>query len=320
MRHTRRTCTILFVVLLMSTTLSSALAKQDTANPFADLGLPEIAVTITDTAIEGAPADVPAGRYVLAVTSEATSDDPATGTTGVGFLQPADDMSAADFVAFIAGMAEEMPGGSEMDAGPDATPMADEAMMGPPLWYYEVPLAGGVYAKKGQTAYTVLDLTAGEWVLWAEDPTAPQAPVTVNVTGEAPADQPTPEATTTIAMAEMAFTLDQPLQSGFQVIALTNAGAQPHFLGLARVPTGTAVDDVLQLSETYMNPQATPPAGLTFSDITPVYDSADLSSGMTNWFSVDLAPGDYLLVCFVPDQETGIPHAMLGMIDVVTVE
>jgi hypothetical protein len=121
-------------------------------------------------------------------------------------------------------------------------------------------------------------------------------------------------------MVEMAFSLDQPLRAGPQVIALTNAGVQPHFMSLAGVPAGTTVEDVLQLSETFMNPQATPPAGLSFDDIITVYDSADLSSGMTNWFSVDLAPGDYLLVCFVPDQETGIPHAMLGMMDIVTVD
>jgi hypothetical protein len=102
--------------------------------------------------------------------------------------------------------------------------MADEEMMGPPPWYYEALLAGGTYAEQGETAYTVLDLTAGEWVLWAEDPMAPQAPVIVTVTGEAPADLPAPDATTTVTMVEMAFSLDQPLQAGPQVIALTNAG------------------------------------------------------------------------------------------------
>ena len=320
MRRTYQAFTLLLVILFMSMTLSSALARQDAVNPFADLGLPEIAVTITDTAIEGAPAETPAGRYVLAVTSETTSDDPATAASGVGFLQPPDGMSATDFMAFIAGMAGEAPADADMAASPDASPMADEAMMGPPPWYYEVPLAGGAYAETGETVYTVLDLTAGEWVLWAEDPMAPQAPVAVTVTGEAPADQPTPTATSTISMAEMAFSIDQPLQAGSQIIALTNAGVQPHFLGVSGVPTGTTVEDVLQLSETYMNPEATPPAGLSFADLTPIYDSADLSAGMTNWFSVDLAPGDYLLVCFVPDQETGIPHAMLGMIDIVTVD
>jgi hypothetical protein len=88
MRYTRRAFALLAVLLLLGTSLSTALARQDAANPFADLGLPEIAVTVTDTAIEGAPADLPAGRYVLAVTSEATSDDPAAPISGVGFLQP----------------------------------------------------------------------------------------------------------------------------------------------------------------------------------------------------------------------------------------
>ena len=33
----------------------------------------------------------------------------------------------------------------------------------------------------------------------------------------------------------------------------------------------------------------------------------------------DLEPGSYVLVCFVPDLASGVPHAYLGMYDVVTV-
>ncbi len=159
------------------------------------------------------------------MTSEATSTDPATETSGAGFLQPPAGMTAADFMDVIAGIAKDM-----------------------------------------------------------------------------------------------AFTLDQPLHAGPQTVALTNAGEQPHFLGLAGVPAGTTVHDEVQLSETYLSPKAPPPANLSCDDLEPVFGSAELSSGMTNWFSVDLTPGDYLLVCFVPDQTTGVPHAMLGMIQIVTVE
>ncbi|MBA2518644.1 MAG: hypothetical protein H0V24_03180 [Chloroflexia bacterium] len=314
MRQTRRAIALFLLVCSILVPLPVG-ARQAAANPFAELGLPELAVTITDTAIEGAPAERTAGRYVLAVTNDSTAGAPPVVSAGVGFLQPPEGMTAADLIAFFATMATGPDGG----ASPVASPGAAAEMEGPPPWYYEVPLAGGIYALPGETAYTVLDLAAGEWVLWAEDPTAPRPPVAITVTGEAPANQPVPEADVTITMTEMAFALDQPLAAGPQIIALTNEGQQPHFLVLATVPDGTTVDDVLQLSMTFMDPSATPPPNLSFEQMQDIANTADLSAGITNWFSVDLESGSYLLVCFVPDQETGIPHAMLGMIDVVTV-
>ena len=67
MRPTAR----LFALLLLLAALAAPLrtSAQDTANPFADLGLPEIAITVTDTAFDGAPSELDAGRYVLSVTN-----------------------------------------------------------------------------------------------------------------------------------------------------------------------------------------------------------------------------------------------------------
>ncbi len=46
---------------------------------------------------------------------------------------------------------------------------------------------------------------------------------------------------------------------------------------------------------------------------------ATLSMGGAEWIPVDLEPGTYVLDYFVPDIQSGIPHAYLGMYDVVTV-
>jgi hypothetical protein len=166
----------------------------------------------------------------------------------------------------------------------------------------------------------VIDLSAGEWMLWGDLPEAPQAPVPVIVTGEAPADQPTPAADVTIAMQEMSFSVDGSLTAGPQTIALTNAGQQPHFLLMIGVPEGTTPEDFLALSAAFAgDPTASPPAGLSFQELTTGIESTDLSSGGTVWLHADLAAGTYVLACFFPDQETGAPHAFLGMVDVVTV-
>jgi len=41
---------------------------------------------------------------------------------------------------------------------------------------------------------------------------------------------------------------------------------------------------------------------------------APLSPGLTNYLLLDLTPGNYLTICFVPDAATGMPHFMMGML------
>lgn len=57
---------------------------------------------------------------------------------------------------------------------------------------------------------------------------------------------------------------------------------------------------------------------LALEDIHDLYESSILSSGQTMWIEVDLSPGTYGLACFLPDQGTQAPHAMLGMMQVFT--
>jgi hypothetical protein len=309
MRPTAR----LVVLLLLLAALAAPLrtSAQDTANPFADLGLPEIAITVTDTAFDGAPSELEAGRYVLSVTNSSSSEEDA----GVGFVQAPEGMTAAELTGFMASLSA-----TPEAADGEAAPAEEEGGTGAPSWYYETEIAGGVYAPAGETAYAVIDLSAGEWMLWGDLPEAPQAPVPVIVTGEAPADQPTPAADVTIAMQEMSFSVDGSLTAGPQTIALTNAGQQPHFLLMIGVPEGTTPEDFLALSAAFAgDPTASPPAGLSFEELTTGIESTDLSSGGTVWLHADLAAGTYVLACFFPDQETGAPHAFLGMVDVVTV-
>jgi hypothetical protein len=37
------------------------------------------------------------------------------------------------------------------------------------------------------------------------------------------------------------------------------------------------------------------------------------------WPLLDLEPGTYVAVCWVPDSRNGMPHVMEGMLDVFTV-
>lgn len=316
-----------FVVLLtLLGSVAPALGQEATPasgadSAFAELELPEIAVTITETAYEGAPAELAAGRYVLTLTN---AIEPVAGpfgpeSAGAAFLKLPEDVTAEDFIAQVG-----PPSATPMADDAAASPTTEEEMMAPPPWYYETTLAGGPYAYPGQSASAVIDLTAGEWILWGEYPGAPQSPVPVTVTGEAPGDQPVPAAGVTIAMDEYSFAFSPDLTAGTQIIELTNVGDQPHFIAMAGVPEGTTIDDAMALFATFEmaeeDAMATPGGGLSFENITPVLDTADQSAGVTAWYTADIAPGTYLLLCFVPDAESGVPHAMLGMTQIVEVE
>src|SRR5215210_2743591 len=73
------------------------------SHPFADLALPEIAVTITETAFEGVPMELTAGRYVLTVTNalEAGAGPAGPESSGVNFLQLPDSLTVEACIARV---------------------------------------------------------------------------------------------------------------------------------------------------------------------------------------------------------------------------
>ena len=89
---------------------------------------------------------------------------------------------------------------------------------------------------------------------------------------------------------------------------------------LAQVPDGTTVDDVMEL--VMFDPStATPtPDMLSFEELVDAVDTTVLSPDQTEWIAVDLAPGAYAMMCFIPDLATKAPHAAHGMIRVFVVQ
>ena len=51
----------------------------------------------------------------------------------------------------------------------------------------------------------------------------------------------------------------------------------------------------------------------------PLGGVAGLSTGLTAYYTVDLKPGDYAIICFLPDATDGKPHYTHGMITTVKV-
>jgi hypothetical protein len=302
-------------IVLLCTEMATVAAQEAT---FADtMGLPELRVQVTDTAFEGLPAETPAGRYLLTLEVEAAEGG------GLNLMQLPEGMSADDFMALLAGPPAASPEAMMGTPGAEAGPPEGEGGDRPPDWYYQTAMAGGTGTMAG-TAQAIVDLTPGEWIVWAGYPDAPQAPVGMSVSGEAgatPAAGAEPSADVTVTMFEYDFSLEGALAPGPHVIAVTNVGAQPHEMFMARAPEPVTEEQIAQILDLEMQggtpaPESGVPNPETF---LPVASMTPLSMGKTGWIPVTLEPGTYVILCFVPDIESGMPHAYEGMYQVITV-
>jgi hypothetical protein len=85
-----------------------------------------------------------------------------------------------------------------------------------------------------------------------------------------------------------------------------------HFVEMQRVAEGTTVEEVLA---TFQGPETQEPPEwfLPGSMITDV-----ISPGRSMTANYDLPPGQYVVVCFMPDPKMhGMPHALMGMIEMI---
>jgi hypothetical protein len=93
---------------------------------------------------------------------------------------------------------------------------------------------------------------------------------------------------------------------------VTNQGAQDHEAFLIKLNPGATVEEFLGAFEPGAPPG--PPPGQGFGGFQAV------SPGGGGTFTVDFTAGDYALVCFVDDPNTGAPHFALGMIHEFTIQ
>jgi hypothetical protein len=110
------------------------------------------------------------------------------------------------------------------------------------------------------------------------------------------------------------------VKAGPQILRIDNIGAQPHFLFAAKGPDGLTDEQLTQVVEWEMSGT---PADLPFNpdtDLQPVFVTGTQSSGTSTWISVNLDPGTYAMLCFIPDEGDGMPHAAHGMHTVIEVK
>jgi uncharacterized cupredoxin-like copper-binding protein len=187
---------------------------------------------------------------------------------------------------------------------------------------------GGPAAGPGLSASVVVDLPAGSYVLICAIPGPDGMPhyqmgmqATVEVTEPAAALE-APTADATVELMEMMFHgMGETYAAGPTTWEVVNAGAAIHELLVMQLAEGFTGEMFL---ETVLAPptEATPaePQAAGPPPFEVIGGVAPMNPGFTNYLPLDLVAGEYVAICFVPDPETGAPHAALGMVMPFVVE
>lgn len=187
-----------------------------------------------------------------------------------------------------------------------------------PDWFVNAGYVGlPDWPAPGETRTGIVDLPAGNYFMF--DPFSARGGFTTVGAGEIPGTEP--ESTATVELTEMHFILPETgLPSGASVLKISNIGAIPHEFQVLAVPEGTTADQIVGLFALPFD--ATPIPGDPLSEMlanyAPVAASSIIGAGITSWIGADLPPGTYAVLCALPFPD-GVPHAMQGMVEIVTI-
>jgi len=118
------------------------------------------------------------------------------------------------------------------------------------------------------------------------------------------------KADTKLDLFDYSFKLSTPITAGTHTVEVHNAGPQVHEVELVQLAPGVTTADFMK----WMGKMEGPPPGKALGGI------AGMKPGLTEYFSADFAPGNYLFLCFVPDSKDGKPHFAHGMVQEITVK
>ena len=180
----------------------------------------------------------------------------------------------------------------------------------PPAWMTEV--GGPNPALPGATVEATLALEPGSYamVCFVPSPGSPTPHVMKGMMGEFTVTPGASSATevpadATLHLADYGFSIDKPLVAGHRVLKVVNDAKQDHEVVIVELAPGKTAADVGNWVEKDL--MKGPPPG------KPIGGLAGIANGHTATFPLDLKPGKYGLICFLPDVKDGKTHFLHGM-------
>lgn len=185
----------------------------------------------------------------------------------------------------------------------------------PPGW---VIAAGGTNAAAPTMSSSLtMNLQPGNYVLACFVPDAKGVPhvmsgmaKALSVTPNATANTAEPTSDVTVTLSDYKFDFSTPLTAGKHTLKIETAPGQPHEFTFFQLAPGKTAADLTKYIETGMKG---PPPGM------PLGGVAALGSGNPVFYTVDLKPGDYAIVCFLDDAKDGKPHYAHGMTQAIKI-
>jgi hypothetical protein len=113
-----------------------------------------------------------------------------------------------------------------------------------------------------------------------------------------------PTSDVSVALADYSFTVQGTLAAGKHMLKFENKGPQPHEFELVRFAPGKTLKDL----GAWMDKPNGPPPG------DPLGGVSAIMPGSVAYVPVDLTPGNYAMLCFIPDGKDGKPHLEHGMV------
>ncbi len=118
-----------------------------------------------------------------------------------------------------------------------------------------------------------------------------------------------PVADNAIQLSDFIFALAYPITPGTHTFQVVTAPGQPHEVLVVQLDSGKTAQDYVKWTQTMKGPAPAHAIGGTTA----------AAMGVVQTFTATFVPGNYLLICLVPDVKTGKPHFMEGMMQTVTV-
>ncbi|MBV9292649.1 MAG: hypothetical protein JO222_09380 [Frankiales bacterium] len=167
---------------------------------------------------------------------------------------------------------------------------------------------GGYHADGlGESKSTLLLTTPGQYTLFDNSGNLPKRPVTLTVTAPV-GPQTLAKAPTVIAKTNRRFAGPKVLPRKGIIGFRNNSTESPHFLILQHIKEGTTKKQIRQGLQSNSQPSWLLPES-TETDV--------VSHGNEIRIHVNLPKGEYVEMCFFPDPQTGMPHALMGMFRIV---